>query len=234
MNAPLSDDIALRVGLAARALKQVDAKVVLKVLLRLLGEPITATKLERLRPRRLKQMLVNKIPDLEATDFNEAVNFLKGHKIQQLTCPAPNIPPDVSCALFGSVRVVCASNSGEMVDGNFSSCIRYLVYQVSATDMQLIDIREPKRLLNKSVSKQETNLLRAKLISDCDVLYTHNMGAMAAAKVVKMGVHPITFNEPAQAQQALKRLQEVLAQDSPPPWLVKAMNQESLHVNING
>ena len=233
MNAPLSDDIALRVGLAARALKQVDAKVMLKVLLRLLGEPITATKLERLRPRRLKQILANKIPELDSGDFNEAVNFLKGHKIQQLTCPAPNIPPEVSCTLFGSVRVVCSSNSGEMVDGNFSSCIRFLVYQVSATDIQLIDIREPKRLQQKNLSKQESSLLRAKLIGDCDVLYTHNMGAMAAAKVVKMGVHPITLDDPIHAQQALKRLQQVLAQDSPPPWLVKAMNQASIEANIN-
>jgi hypothetical protein len=33
-----------------------------------------------------------------------------------------------------SIRIACASNRGERLDGHFGSCARFLIYQVSATD----------------------------------------------------------------------------------------------------
>lgn len=223
--APISDEVALRVGLASRALPDIDARALLKVLLKLLGEPLTVAKLDRLRPKRLHQAIQNKLNQTSPRMFEEAFSFLRGNGVEKLTCPAPNIPTGVYCDLVGSVRVACASNSGEKIDGNFSSCQRFLIYQVAPSYFRLIDVREPR----SDLRGQERNILRAKLLSDCDVLYSSSIGAAAAAKVVKEGLHPIKLNCEAQAGHELEKLQSVLAQKSPPPWLIKAMGVSPQH-----
>ena len=41
-----------------------------------------------------------------------------------------------------SIRVACASNSGDLLNGHFGSCERFLVYQVSQAEYRLIDVRD--------------------------------------------------------------------------------------------
>lgn len=117
------------------------------------------------------------------------------------------------------IRVACASNYGELLDGHFGSCRRFLIYEVSPTGYELIGSREAVET-SASIDK---NSYRASLVADCHILMVVSIGAPAAAKVVKAGIHPIK-KEARPAKTELKKLQQVLTQ-KPPPWLAKVMGQ---------
>jgi nitrogen fixation protein NifX len=117
-----------------------------------------------------------------------------------------------------AIRVACASNSGEALDGHFGSCNRFLIYQVSRDEIRLIDVRETAA----SGGGEDKNAWRARLIADCQVLFVASIGGPAAAQVVKAGIHPVKDSRGGNARAPLGELQEKLA-SAPPPWLAKAM-----------
>ncbi len=230
MAAPLEDDIALRIGLAARVLPGVDARLLLRLLIRILGEPISSARLQRLRASRFRQALQAEAVLTDPETVRCAFDLLKGQGVPVAAAPVPVIESGVYCELSGSVRVACASDSGERIDGTFSGCSRFLIYQVSPDYIRLIDIREPAASqpgvtdgMAEQDSRNGRDQIRATLIKDCAVLYTVSIGGPAAAKVVRAGLHPIKLGYATFARDALTRLQTVLAQDNPPPWLAKAM-----------
>ena len=218
MSAPLSEDIALRIGLAARALPDIEARVLLRALIEIMGEPITAAKLSRLRGGRLKSAANGALASIDDVALQHTLALLKGHGIERPSEPLPLIEAYIGGDMPGSVRVACASNTGELIDGHFGSCARFLIYQVGPEQMRLIDIREP----GHAPESEDRNAHRAQQLADCKVLYTVSIGGPAAAKAVRAGLHPIKLSEPANARETLTRLQTVLAQDIPPPWLQKA------------
>ena len=110
---------------------------------------------------------------------------------------------------------------GEELDGHFGSCARFLIYQLSASELRLIDIRSA----NGPESRDDKNAFRANLINDCQVLFVASIGGPAAAKVVRAGVHPIKYPAAGSARERMESLQKVI-QDSPPPWLAKVMGHD--------
>lgn len=230
MSAPLSKEVALRIGLAAKAFQCIDPRSLLKVLIRIMGEPITEAKLEKLRARRLMNTAGEELENIDRADFDRGFAFLKGRGVQKVLNPAPDFPSGVFCEIKGSLRVACASDSGENIDGKFATCTRFLIYQVSENYIRLIDIREP----SSKLKKEERYQFRANLLKDCALLYTTAIGALAAAKTVKVGLHPIHLKQSPSAQEELIKLQKVLARDNPPPWLCKAMGKPTLGVKLYG
>lgn len=114
-----------------------------------------------------------------------------------------------------------ASSTGERLDGSFSACERFLIYQISPAASRLVDIRTPRQ----ASDDEDRNALRAELLEDCQLLYTLSIGGPATAKVIRAGVHPIKINEAMPARDVVSELQRVLA-SSPPPWLAKAMGAD--------
>lgn len=56
-----------------------------------------------------------------------------------------SLPKIQACAegeMPGSVRIAIASDQGDTLSGHFGSCLRFLVYQVSPTEIRLVDIRD--------------------------------------------------------------------------------------------
>jgi nitrogen fixation protein NifX len=219
MAAPLSEEVALRIGLAARVLPDVEPRLLLRALLDVMGEPITATKLSRLRAQRLRAAGGDAFAAVEADVLQQAVAFLKGQGIEPVAEPLPPIEPIAADEMRNAVRVACSSNSGERIDGHFGSCARFLIYRVSPERIALVEIREPET----PPEDVDRNAYRAELLSDCSVLYTISIGGPAAAKVVRAGLHPMKLQEPVHAREALSELQQVLRGANPPPWLQKAM-----------
>ena len=227
--APLNDEMALRIGLAAKALR-VTPKELLSLLIHMMGEPITQAKLKTLRAKKVREHASQFFEIDSADDFEKAFALLKGRGINQYLKPRPEFPKGTFCEIKGSVRIACSSDSAEMIDGQFSRCMRYLIYQVSPDTIRLIDIREP----SKQITAKQSNQARASLLKDCSLLYTTAIGAQASAKVVNMGLHPIKLGDSFPATEALQRLQKVLAKDNPPPWLAKAMGKPNLGVKLYG
>jgi len=219
MAAPLSEDIALRIGLAARQLPDVEPRTLLRALLDIMGEPITATKLSRLRAQRLRGAANGALAAIDQDLLQQAVALLKGQGVERLDDPLPPIETVGANDMPNAVRVVCTSNTGERIDGHFGSCARFLIYRVAPERIALVEIREPET----PPEDADRNAYRAELLSDCDVMYTISIGGPAAAKVVRAGMHPIKLPAPVNAREALSDLQQVLRRDNPPPWLQKAM-----------
>jgi nitrogen fixation protein NifX len=159
------------------------------------------------------------------TQFQQAYALLKGQGLQPVVVPGPVIESGVFCELSGSLRVACASGSGERIDGHFGNCPRFLIYQVAPDYIRLIDVREPAAVASRR-GESDGNQQRASLIRDCTVLYTLSIGGPAVAKAVRAGLHPVKLTEPLPARNALLQLQAVLARDNPPPWLVRAMGAQ--------
>jgi nitrogen fixation protein NifX len=216
--ATLSHDIALRIALAARVLPDTDPARLLKVLDDAVGLPPTAKKLSALKVKGLKDALNGELADIETEALKDAVALLKGEAATD-TDPAPPIEPYAEGDMPNSVRVACASNAGEQLDGHFGSTRRFLIYQVSSSENRLIEVRVPD-----DAEAEDKNAYRAGLIDDCQVLYVASIGGPAAAKVVKADVHPLKDPKGGSARDRMVSLQQVLA-SKVPPWLAKVMGQ---------
>ena len=215
----LNEEVALRIALAARALDGISVKDLLAELIALVGDPITTVKLNKLRLNRLKATAF--FQQVDEQQLGEALNFLKGRNFECEPEPLPEIMLYRDGDMPGSIRVACASNNGEKIDGHFGSCTRFLIYQINKDEIRLVDLREPDDV----DEGEDKNAFRASIIDDCQILYTISIGGPAAAKVVRAGLHPIKIKNSDEAQSVLQKLQEILA-GLPPPWLAKVMGSE--------
>ncbi len=216
--AGISDDIALRIALAARALPDTNAARLIKVLDDAVGLPPTAKGLSSLKVKTFKQALDGEFADVDLGALKDAVAILKGEAKTDID-PPPPVDPYTDGEMPDSVRVACASNGAELLDGHFGSAQRFLVYQVSARENRLIDVRVPD-----DSDAEDKNAYRAGLIADCQILYVASIGGPAAAKVIKVDVHPIKDSKGGSARERILALQQVLASKAP-PWLAKVMGQ---------
>lgn len=217
----LSDDIALRIGLAARSLPDTDPARLLRVLADAVGLPPTPSGLDGLTVKALKQAADGELADLDSNALKQALALLKGQGSEDIE-PAPDAEPYSEGDMPGSIRVACASNGGELLDGHFGSCRRFLVYQVSADTTRLIDCREVDA--GAPSAQDDKNAYRAGLIADCQVLYVASIGGPAAAKVIKQNVYPIKRPQMGSARAHVAELANALAVKTP-PWLAKIMGQ---------
>lgn len=217
--APIDKEIALCIGLAARELPDTDPGRLLRVLDDAIGLPPTAKKLSGLSVKEFKQAADGEFADMDTAAIKSALACLKGERGVE-SDPLPPVEAYRDGDMPTSIRVACASNIGEMLDGHFGSCRRFLIYQVSESENRLVDIRpvaEPAEVDDK-------NSFRASLIDDCQILFVGSIGGPAAAKVVRAGVHPIKKPQSVPAREEIRSLQRVIGRDAP-PWLAKAMGQ---------
>lgn len=218
---PLPDCLALRIGLAARQLPDTTAGQLLRVLVAVLGEPLTETKLNSLKVRDLKTGADSALEEIDGAVLRLALHFLHGEEeaVTQKAIPTPHAHDDGP--LPHSIQIACASNNGERLDGHFGSCARFLIYQVSATEARLIAVRPAPVVTRLSVDHSAE---RVALIDDCDLLCVLSIGGPAAARVVNSGVHPFKRPQAEDISALLSELQQVLAGD-PPPWLARIMGR---------
>lgn len=216
MSEMISREIALRIGLAARVLEAVSAAELLDVLADAVGLPPTVEGLAALRPKQLKNAAGGALSGQASVSLKAACAILNGEREDGPVLPATE--PYQSGEMPDSLRIACASNGGELIDGHFGSCQHFLIYQVSADEIRLVDVR-PAR---DDEGGDDKNKYRAALIGDAQVLFVASIGGPAAAKVVREGVHPIKCPQVALAREKLAELQCKIAV-SPPPWLAKAM-----------
>ena len=218
----LSRELALRIGLAARALPDTDAKRLLSVLTACIGVPITEEKIANINFKTLKTALTGELSDVDDPLLTHALSILKSDL--QVSSAEENQQSYADGDMPGSIRIACASNEGIHVDGHFGSCSQFMIYQVSADETRLIDIRNTE--IPKGLEVDDKNLFRAELIQDCQVLYVASVGGPAAAKIVKLGIHPMKLSGIETIADILNQLQTVIA-GTPPPWLAKVMGIEA-------
>ena len=213
---------ALRIALAAKALEETDPRAFTIKLAENLGLPISEDKLATVTVADLKLILSGEEtvePEQDMASIKLAVRYLWGDGGEDEDLPKPESYAEGE--LPDSLRVAVASNSGENLDGHFGSAPRFLVYQVGRHAMKLIDVR-PTLIADEAEDK---NVARSELINDCQIVYVQSIGGPAAAKVVRVGVHPVKIPTAGTVRDTLVRLQTVL--DAPPPWLARIMGVEA-------
>jgi nitrogen fixation protein NifX len=219
----LSRELALRIGLAARALPDTDAKRLFYVLTHCVGLPITEDKIGSLNLKTLKTAQEGEFSDIDDDLLKKALHILKTD-IETGEILKPQISAYSEGDMPGSVRIACASNDAINIDGHFGSCSQFMIYQVTADEARLIDIRSTD--IPKGLEVDDKNLFRAELIQDCQVLYIASVGGPAAAKIVKLGIHPMKLPGIETIAGIIGQLQTVIA-GTPPPWLAKVMGIEA-------
>ncbi len=230
MTASITREAALRLGMAARELGDIGVAEFARAVGEKVGLPVTETRLAQVTVTDLREILAGNHAEEDCAlgvspdALKQAVRRLWGEEMAYSELP----PVDLRHAegdLPGSIRVACASNTGEVLDGHFGSCERFLIYQVAPSEARLIAIRPAL----EADHAEDRNAARAALIADCEVLFIQSIGGPAAAKVVRASVHPVKVPRPEAARAVIARLQSVL--NNPPPWLAKVMRVEarSLH-----
>ncbi|MGP1386628.1 MAG: dinitrogenase iron-molybdenum cofactor biosynthesis protein [Thainema sp.] len=228
---PITDEVALRIGLAARALPDISVRDLIEALQSTLNDEITEESLSKLTVTQLKRSFGNiyevdgewEGEDADNQDiaaFKDAVRILWGD-IEPCEQTLPIVPYQDG-DMPNSIRVAVASNTAEQLDGHFGSCHRFLIYQLSVDEIRLIDVRSA---LEADLSDSK-NQFRLDLIRDCPVLYVVSIGGPAAAKVVQANIYPMKVEEGGDARNILTNLQHAIA-TSPPPWLAKILGVET-------
>lgn len=220
----ISKGAALRVSQAARALAEEDPSVFIISLGAYIGLPITEEKLQSLSVEDLARILSGddgQLPENFGKEhLKHALHLLWGEQKDNNSAPeAENEPAAMAGGKY--LQVAVASNNATQLDGHFGTCLRFLIYRVSAQGFYLAEVREA----NEIPQGLEKNEARAALLKGCELLYVQSIGGPAAAKVVRAGVHPVKFPKPQPASEALEKLQANL--DNPPPWLARSLGQAS-------
>jgi len=217
----MSRETALRIALAARVLPGIGVGRLLEMLHQSIEGPLTEESLQTVTVTNLKTGFASADGEEDGEDISvglpaikDAVRILWGETLDS-DLPQPVV---LDTLPERSIRVAIASNSGENLDGHFGSCLRFLVYQVSAEQLALVDVRSAL----EADFAEDRNGFRVDLIRDCQVLYVVSVGGPAAAKVVRADIYPIKRIEGGVATDILADLQAVMA-GSPPPWLAKLL-----------
>jgi nitrogen fixation protein NifX len=219
----LSRELALRIGLAARALPDTDAKRLFTVLSNCVGLPITEEKLVGINLKTLKTAQGGEFSNIADVLLKKAVHILRTD-VETSESQKPEILSLSEGDMPGSVRIACVSNDAVNIDGHFGSCSQFMIYQVSADEARLIDIRSTDS--PDGLEVDDKNKYRAELIQDCQVIYMASVGGPAAAKIVKLGIHPMKLPGIESIADVIGQLQAVIA-STPPPWLAKVMGIEA-------
>ena len=216
-----SREAALRIALAARALNGLDARALVGALVEKFDAPLTEAKLGTLTVEELRVIIAGDFADqgchvgVDSEGLKEAVRLLWGQGALHSDFPVVETLADGEAQ--GSIRVAIAANRGENLDGHFGSCERFLIYQVGLSLLKLVGVRSTV----EADGAEDRNAARSALIGDCQIVYVQSIGGPAAAKVVRVGVHPIKKPGGGAARQVLAELQARLS--SPPPWLAQIM-----------
>jgi len=218
---PITREAALRVALAARAMPNITLQRLIDVLQQRVGDTLDCDKLRLVTVTDLKTAFASLDGEEDGEDIGIGLEAMKlAVRILWGDSDGDDLPrpqPYADGDLPRSVRVALASDGGEALNGHFGSCLRFLVYQVSAEEHRLIDVRDAM----EADFAPDKNAFRASLIGDCQVVYVVSVGGPAAAKIIRANVYPIKRLEGGSADQVLDQFRQAMA--SPPPWLAKIL-----------
>jgi nitrogen fixation protein NifX len=220
---PVTREAALRIALAARAMPKASLPALIELLQRRLGEEIDEDKLRQVTVTMLKTGFASADGEEDGEDIGIGLEAMKlaVRILWGETQGDDSLPRIESCEdgeMPGSVRIAIASDRGDTLSGHFGSCLRFLVYQVSPSEIRLVDIRDTM----DAEFADDRNLWRARLIGDCHVCYVVSIGGPAAAKVIRADIYPIKLPDGGPALDILRPFQVAMV-ESPPPWLLKIL-----------
>ena len=120
------------------------------------------------------------------------------------------------------MKIAFTSSTGEYIDQHFGQTENFLIWEVGPDEAHYLETLT----IGPHGSDEEDRIsARAKILTECAIVYTMQIGGPAAAKLVAQKIHPMKTNAVVSLPETVGRIQEVL-RGNPPPWLRKAMNKE--------
>ena len=119
------------------------------------------------------------------------------------------------------MKIAFTSSTGELIDQHFGQTESFIIWEVGPDEAHYL---ETLRVGVHGSDEEDRIAARAKILSDCAIVYTMQIGGPAAAKLVAQKIHPMKTNAVVSLVETVERIQEVL-RGNPPPWLRKAMNK---------
>ena len=119
------------------------------------------------------------------------------------------------------MKVAFCTNSMKEVDEHFGRAASVAVYDVSAEGSEFAELRTFRPIDADADHKIDINT-KAGALNDCSILYLTEIGGPAAAVVVRNKIHPVKVDDKTPIDELLDSLVKKL-NDSPPPWLRKAI-----------
>ncbi len=121
------------------------------------------------------------------------------------------------------MKIAFTTSTGEIIDQHFGQCQSYHIWEVGPNEATFL---EAVTVVEQGSDEEDRIAARAKLLSECAIVYTMQIGGPAAAKLVAHKIHPMKTNTEVNLRETVERFQEVL-RGTPPPWLRKAMNKDT-------
>lgn len=119
------------------------------------------------------------------------------------------------------MKIAFTTTDGTMIDQHFGQCESFQIWEVGPDDAAFLESVTTEA---HGPDEEDRIAARAKILADCAIVYTMQVGGPAAAKLVAQKIHPMKTNTEVSLPDTIARLQEVL-RGNPPPWLRKAMNK---------
>jgi nitrogen fixation protein NifX len=119
------------------------------------------------------------------------------------------------------MKIAFTTSTGETIDQHFGQCQGFHIWEVGPDEAHFL---EEIKVGEHGSDEEDRIAARAKILSECAIVYTMQIGGPAAAKLVAQKIHPMKTNTEVNLKEAVERFQEVL-RGNPPPWLRKAMNK---------
>lgn len=119
------------------------------------------------------------------------------------------------------MKIAFTTSDGSMIDQHFGQCESFQIWEIGPDQAAFLESVTTEA---HGSDEEDRIAARAKILSDCAIVYTMQIGGPAAAKLVAQKIHPMKTNAVVSLPETVEKLQEVL-RGNPPPWLRKAMNK---------
>ncbi|MBF0181237.1 MAG: hypothetical protein HQM03_14535 [Magnetococcales bacterium] len=212
MTHALSEEMALRIGLASRELAPLTPGRLISRLCKLAGGRFpNPERMQTITPCELKPLLQEDLPGVTGKRLRAALHWLTTWEPEvQLTA---SVPPAMPAPAVGAVRVAMSGKGLEGRNGHFATCAEFGIWDVTQEEIRWVEDRKV------AILEGEENLLaRTAMIRDARILVVTRIGGPSAARVTRMGLMPIMMTDGVTGMEWLERLRQVLAGSSP-PWL---------------
>jgi len=119
------------------------------------------------------------------------------------------------------MKIAFTTTDGSMIDQHFGQCESFQIWEIGPDQASFLESVSTEA---HGSDEEDRIAARAKILSDCAIVYTMQNGGPAEAKLVAKNIHPMKINAAVSLPETVAKLQEVL-RGNPPPWLRKAMNK---------
>ena len=120
------------------------------------------------------------------------------------------------------MKIAFTTKTGDMIDLHFGQADSFHIWEVGPDDAHYL---ETLNVGEHGADEEDRIAARARLLAECAIVYTMQIGGPAAAKLVAQKIHPMKSGMEVSLLETVERLQQVL-RGNPPPWLRKAMNKD--------